>query len=79
MSSGLPRRSKERERAEDALEVAVDISMAVKVVDGTEDRADDGGGVVLGEPAAPKDAVKREVCARLETWVNFGLGRRAEK
>ena len=57
----------------------MDDSIAVEVVDGTEDRADDGGGVVLGEPAARKDAVKREVCARLETWVKFGLGRRAEK
>jgi len=33
-----------------------------------------GSGVVLGEPAARKDAVKREVCARLETLVEFDLG-----
>ena len=44
---------------------------AVEVVDDTEDGADDGGGVVLGEPAAREDAVKREACARLET---FDLG-----
>ena len=56
---------------EGALEVAVDDVAAVEVVDYTEDGAYDGGGVVLGEPAAREDAVKREVCARLET---FDLG-----
>ena len=55
-------------REEGALEVAVDDAAVVEVVDGTEDGADDGGGVVLGEPAAREDAVKREVCARLKHW-----------
>jgi len=43
---------------EGALEVAVDDVAAVSAVDGGEDGADDGGGVM--------DAVKKEVCARLE-------------
>jgi len=56
---------------EGALKVAVDDVLAVEVVDYTEDGAYDSGGIIVGEPAAREDTVKREVCARLET---FDLG-----
>ena len=52
----------------------MDDSVAVEAVDGTEDGADDSGDIVLGEPATREDAIKREVCARLETFVKFDLG-----
>jgi len=58
MFSGLFGRSTERERAEGALEVAVDDAATVEVADGGEDGADDGGGVVLGKPATGENAVK---------------------
>ena len=48
---------------EGALEVSVDDTAAVEAVDGA----------VLGI-APGEDAVKREVCARLETLVKFDLG-----
>jgi len=70
---------------EDALEVSVDDAVAVEVVDGTEDGADGGGCVVLGEHAPCEDAVEELVvsgelkgevvlCIGLEALVEFDLG-----
>ena len=81
MSSGVPRWSKE----EGALEISVDNSVAVEVVDGTKDGEDDSGSVVLGKPAPREDAVKEiaasdelkgevVLCVGIEALVEFDLG-----
>ena len=70
---------------EGALEGAIDDAVAVEVVDGIEDGADGGGGIVLGEHAPCEDAVKELInsgelkgevvlCAGLEALVEFDLG-----
>ena len=55
-----------KRREEGTLDISVDSSVVVKAVDGSEDGADDGGGVVLGQHAPCEDEVKIEVSARLE-------------
>jgi len=75
----------QRERKSGVLEVSVDDPVAVKVVDGIENRADDNNSAVLGKLALCKDAVKelstsgkfkREIvlCTRLKTLVKLDLG-----
>jgi len=70
----------ERERKSSVLEVSVDDAVAIEVVDGIENRADDNNSVVLCKLALCKDAVKelstsgkfkREIvlCTRLKTLV----------
>ena len=75
----------QRERKSSVLEVSVDDAVAVKVVDGIENRADDNNSVVLCKLVLCKDAVKelstsgefkREIvlCKRLKTLVKLDLG-----
>ena len=75
----------ERGRKSSVLEVSVDDAVAIEVVDGIENRADDNNSIVLGKLALCKDAVKelstsgkfkREIvlCTRLKTLVKLDLG-----
>ena len=75
----------QRERKSGVLEVSVDDPVAVKVVDGIENRTDDNNSAVLGKLALCKDVVKelstsgkfkREIvlCTRLKTLVKLDLG-----
>jgi len=75
----------QRERKSSVLEVSVDDAVAVKVVDGIENRADDNNSVVLGKLALCKDAIKElstsskfkgeiVLCTRLKTLVKLDLG-----
>ena len=81
MSLGVLRWSKE----ESALEILVDNSVAVEVVDGTEDGEDDSGSVVLGKHAPCKDVVKEiaasdklkgevVLCVGIKVLIEFDLG-----
>ena len=72
-------------REKGTLEISVDNSVVVEIVNGTEDGADDGGSIVLGKPAPREDAVKEitasdklkgEVilCVGIKALVEFDLG-----
>ena len=76
---------RERERKSSVLEVSVDDPVAVEVVDGIENRADDNNSIVLCKLALCEDAVKqlstsgkfkREIvfCTRLKALVKLDLG-----
>jgi len=76
---------KQRERKSSVLEVSVDDAVAVEVVDGIENGADDDDSVVLCKLALCEDAVKElstsgkfkgEIvfCTRLKALVKLDLG-----
>jgi len=78
------KRQRERERKSSVLEVSVDDAVAVKAVDGIENRADDNNNIVLGKLALREDAVKQlsasskfkgEIvfCTRLKALVKLDL------
>ena len=75
----------QRERKSGVLEVSVDDPVAVKVVDGIENRADDNNSVVLCKLALCEDAIKElstsgkfkgEIvfCTRLKALIKLDLG-----
>jgi len=76
---------KERERKSSVLEVPVEDAMAVEVVSGIENGADDDDNIVLGKLALREDAAKQlsasskfkgEIvfCTRLKALVKLDLG-----